>query len=67
MTLISENLTKNIKPSPTLLTEAKATELKAQGFPVISLGAGEPDFDTPEHIKSAAIEAIKNGFTNSDD
>jgi aspartate aminotransferase len=52
-----------IKPSPTLAVEARAKELKAQGKDVISLGAGEPDFDTPEHIKEAAIRAIRAGFT----
>ena len=52
-----------IKPSPTLAVTAKAGELKAQGLDVLSLGAGEPDFDTPAHIKAAAIEAINKGFT----
>lgn len=52
-----------IKPSPTLAVDARAKELKAQGKDVISLGAGEPDFDTPEHIKEAAIRAIRDGFT----
>lgn len=52
-----------IKPSPTLAVTAKAAELKAQGLDVLSLGAGEPDFDTPAHIKAAAIEAINKGFT----
>ncbi|MGH8457453.1 MAG: pyridoxal phosphate-dependent aminotransferase [Stenotrophobium sp.] len=52
-----------IKPSPTLVVTAKAAELKAQGKDVLSLGAGEPDFDTPQHIKDAAHEAIKKGFT----
>lgn len=52
-----------IKPSPTLAVTAKTAELKAQGIDVISLGAGEPDFDTPEHIKEAAIQAIRNGDT----
>jgi len=52
-----------IQPSPTLAVEARAKELKAQGRDVISLGAGEPDFDTPEHIKEAAIRAIRDGFT----
>ena len=52
-----------IKPSPTLAVTAKAAELKAQGIDVMSLGAGEPDFDTPEHIKQAAIKAIRDGFT----
>ena len=52
-----------IKPSPTLAVDARARELKAQGKDVISLGAGEPDFDTPQHIKDAAIRAIREGFT----
>lgn len=52
-----------IKPSPTLAVTARAAELKAQGKDVIGLGAGEPDFDTPQHIKAAAIDAIKSGFT----
>ncbi len=52
-----------IKPSPTLAVTAKAAELKAQGVDVMSLGAGEPDFDTPAHIKEAAHKAIRDGFT----
>ncbi len=52
-----------IKPSPTLAVSAKASALKAQGKDVIDLGVGEPDFDTPEHIKEAGIAAIKAGFT----
>ena len=52
-----------IKPSPTLAITNKAKELKAAGKDIIGLGAGEPDFDTPEHVKQAAIEAINNGFT----
>ena len=52
-----------IKPSPTLAVTIRAKELKAQGKDVIGLGAGEPDFDTPDHIKEAAIQAIQNGFT----
>lgn len=52
-----------IKPSPTLAVTAKAARLKAEGRNVIGLGAGEPDFDTPLHIKDAAITAIRNGFT----
>jgi aspartate aminotransferase len=53
----------SIKPSPTLAVTARAQELKAQGKDIIGLGAGEPDFDTPDHIKQAAIEAINKGFT----
>jgi aspartate aminotransferase len=52
-----------IKPSPTLAVTNKAAELRAAGQDIIGLGAGEPDFDTPEHIKVAAIEAIRNGQT----
>ncbi len=52
-----------IKPSPTLAVTNRAKTLKAQGKDVIGLGAGEPDFDTPEHIKEAAILAIREGFT----
>ncbi len=52
-----------VKPSPTLAVTAKANELKAAGKDVIGLGAGEPDFDTPDFIKEAAIKAIKDGFT----
>ncbi len=52
-----------VKPSPTLVVTAKAADLKAAGKDVIGLGAGEPDFDTPDHIKNAAIEAIKKGET----
>ena len=53
----------NIKPSPTLAVTAKAAELKAAGGDIIALSAGEPDFDTPEHIKEAAIKAIHDGKT----
>jgi aspartate aminotransferase len=52
-----------IKPSPTLAVTARAAEMRAAGKDIIGLGAGEPDFDTPEHIKEAAIEAIHDGFT----
>ncbi len=52
-----------IKPSPTLAVTALAASLKAQGKDIIGLGAGEPDFDTPQHIKNAAIAAINAGFT----
>ncbi len=52
-----------VKESPTLAVTAKANALKAAGKDVIGLGAGEPDFDTPEFIKAAAIEAIQRGFT----
>jgi len=59
---ISENL-KRVKPSATLAVSQQARELKAQGVDVIGLGAGEPDFDTPDNIKAAAIAAIKAGKT----
>lgn len=54
---------RRVKPSPTLAVTAKAAELKAQGHDVLSLGAGEPDFDTPPHIKEAAHRAINDGAT----
>ncbi|MGC2062193.1 MAG: pyridoxal phosphate-dependent aminotransferase [Thermodesulfovibrionales bacterium] len=54
---------KKIKPSPTLAIDSKAKSMKASGIDVISFGVGEPDFDTPEHIKEAAIKAMKDGFT----
>lgn len=62
MSIIAERL-KRIKPSPTLAVSAKAKELKAAGKDVIGLGAGEPDFDTPEFVKQGAIEAINKGDT----
>ena len=52
-----------IKPSPTLAVTARAQELQKQGKDIIGLGAGEPDFDTPDHIKDAAIKAIRDGLT----
>ena len=52
-----------VKPSATLAVDAKAKALKAAGKDVVGLGAGEPDFDTPDHIKAAAVEAINRGFT----
>lgn len=52
-----------IKPSPTLVITAKANALKAQGVDVVGFGAGEPDFDTPQNIKDAAIQAIQAGKT----
>ena len=62
MSIISDSL-KRIKPSPTIAVTQKAKELKAAGKDVIGLGAGEPDFDTPDNIKKAAIDAIQNGDT----
>ncbi|NRP28083.1 MULTISPECIES: pyridoxal phosphate-dependent aminotransferase [unclassified Marinobacterium] len=57
------NRVNNIKPSPTLAVTNRAAELRAAGQNIIGLGAGEPDFDTPEHIKAAAIAAINKGMT----
>ncbi len=62
MSIISDSL-KKIKPSPTIAVTQKARELKAAGKDVIGLGAGEPDFDTPDNIKQAAIKAINDGDT----
>ncbi len=68
MAFLSDALAR-VKPSPTIAVSSKARELKAAGKDVISLGAGEPDFDTPENIKEAAIKAIRDGktkYTNVD-
>ncbi|HYA11621.1 MAG TPA: pyridoxal phosphate-dependent aminotransferase [Thermodesulfovibrionales bacterium] len=54
---------KRIKPSPTLSIDSKAKAMKASGVDIVNFGVGEPDFDTPENIKEAAIKAIKEGFT----
>lgn len=62
MSFLAKNLA-NIKPSPTIAVSMKAAELKAQGKDIISLGMGEPDFDTPDNIKEAGIAAIKKGDT----
>src|SRR5215469_15957658 len=62
MAFLAERLSR-VKPSPTLAVPAKAIELKAAGKDVIGLGAGEPDFDTPDNIKEAAIAAIRKGQT----
>ncbi len=62
MSIVSNSL-KRIKPSPTMAVTSKAREMKAAGKDVIGLGAGEPDFDTPDNIKEAAIEAIRIGDT----
>mgnify|MGYP001033216781 CR=1 FL=1 len=56
-----------VKPSPTLAVTARAAAMRAAGKDVVGLGAGEPDFDTPEHIKEAAIRAIRDGFTKYTD
>jgi aspartate aminotransferase len=57
------NRVQRIKPSPTLAVTARVAELRASGRDIIGLGAGEPDFDTPEHIRAAAVAAINSGFT----
>ncbi len=62
MSIVSNNL-KRIKPSPTIAVTTKAREMRAAGKDVIGLGAGEPDFDTPDNIKKAAIDAITRGDT----
>ena len=62
MSIVAERLNR-IKPSPTMAVTNKARELKAAGRDVIGLGAGEPDFDTPEFVKEAANEAIRAGKT----
>ena len=62
MGLISHAL-ERVKPSPTITITGKARELKAAGFDVIALGSGEPDFDTPDNVKQAAVAAIQRGET----
>jgi len=62
MAFLAEALSR-VKPSATIAVSQKARELKAQGRDIISLGAGEPDFDTPDNVKAAAIEAIRRGET----
>jgi aspartate aminotransferase len=62
MSVLSDRV-KSLKPSPTLAINAKAKSMQAQGIQVISFGAGEPDFDTPDNIKKAAKKAIDDGFT----
>ncbi len=64
MTSLFSKRAQSVKPSPTLAISAKAAQLKQAGRDIISLSVGEPDFDTPEHIKVAAIDAIKAGDTN---
>ena len=53
----------NCAPSPTLAITARANQLKAEGKDILAFGAGEPDFDTPDHIKQAAIDALAKGKT----
>ena len=57
-------LARSIAPSSTLAITAKANALKAEGIDVVGFGAGEPDCDTPDYIKEAAIQAIMQGFTS---
>ena len=66
MTTIAER-TKLIKPSVTLAIAAKAGKLRSEGIDVINFSAGEPDFDTPDHIKAAAVEALRKGMTKYTD
>jgi aspartate aminotransferase len=61
--IVVSNLASQIQPSPTLAIDAKAKKMKAEGIDVVGFGAGEPDFETPDHIKRAGIEAIEKGFT----
>lgn len=63
MNLQLSNRVQQIKPSPTLAVTNRASELRAEGKDIIGLGAGEPDFDTPQHIKDAAIQALAEGKT----
>ena len=63
MSLALSNRVQSVKPSPTLAVTQLAAQLRSEGRDVIGLGAGEPDFDTPDHIKQAAIQAIQNGDT----
>ena len=60
--ILSEKFSK-INPSSTLAIDSKFKQMKADGLDVVGFGAGEPDFDTPKHIKEAAIKAINDGFT----
>ena len=63
MNIQTSDRVQRVKPSPTLAVTALANQLRAKGRDVIGLAAGEPDFDTPDHIKAAAIKAIQDGFT----
>ena len=63
MTTVLSDRVNSVKPSPTLAITTRAAALREAGQDVIGLGAGEPDFDTPRHIKDAAIKAINSGFT----
>ena len=63
MSTILSNRVQKVKPSATMAVSDKAKELKSQGIQIISMGSGEPDFDTPTNIQKAAIKAIGNGET----
>ncbi|MGR9014224.1 MAG: pyridoxal phosphate-dependent aminotransferase [Gammaproteobacteria bacterium] len=63
MSIKLSNRVQSVKPSPTLAITARAAQMRAAGKDIIGLGAGEPDFDTPDHIKAAAVKAIDSGFT----
>ena len=63
MALESAERTRQLTPSATLAIDARAKTMKAEGLDVVGFGAGEPDFDTPEHIKAAAMGALDAGFT----
>jgi aspartate aminotransferase len=63
MSITLSNRVKAVKPSPTLAITARAAAMRAAGKDIIGLGAGEPDMDTPDHIKAAAVKALDNGFT----
>ncbi len=63
MSLYISDKAKGVSPSPTLSLDAKFKQMKKQGIPVVGFGAGEPDFETPDNVKEAAIQAIKAGFT----
>ncbi|MGR8929962.1 MAG: pyridoxal phosphate-dependent aminotransferase [Gammaproteobacteria bacterium] len=63
MSITLSNRVKAVKPSPTLAITARAAAMRAAGKDIIGLGAGEPDFDTPDHIKAAAVKALDQGFT----
>ena len=62
MVLLAKRI-RQVGASPTLAIDAKAKQLKSTGVDIINFGAGEPDFDTPDYIKEAGIEAIRQGFT----
>jgi len=66
MGIVAKGLSR-VKPSATIAVSQKARELKGEGRDIIGLGAGEPDFDTPDNIKQAAIEAINRGETKYTD